>query len=166
MRSALAVTAAILGALVSLSLALREASPPEDLLLPTIQDFVVVDYLRIEQDNDPKFPGPRPVHVLAADTVRVFARTRGIERLDVLVQLSGTESFGVFSGRPDRNGLVHIEVKVPAGGSRHDFRVPGPEGKRRPGQVQPRTVFMLQPAGYVAEGIGISGNAVWVRLEE
>jgi hypothetical protein len=119
----------------------------------------------MEPENDPKGP-PRPVHVLADDTTLVIARTRGIQRLDVLVQLSGTESFGVFSGTPDRSGIVKIEVKVPPGGSLHDFREPGPGGRRVTGEVRPRTVFMLQPTGYVGEGLGISGDAVWVRLDE
>ena len=153
-----------------LALSAVTARPEETTpLRPVIEDFVVVYYLHIEQDDDPKRQkgtAPRPVHVLAEDTAVIFARTRGVERLDIVVQLSGTESFGVFSGTPDRNGHVTVEVDIPRGGSWHDFRVPGPEGRRDLGQIRARTVFMLAPYGYVANGIHASGDAIWVRLEE
>lgn len=34
------------------------------------------------------------------------------------------------------------------------------------GEVRPGTVFMLQTSGIVAEGIRISGDPIWVRIEE
>jgi hypothetical protein len=151
---------------MALSIATSEPGG-ETPLRPAIDDLMVLDYVGIEEDFDPKFPGPRPVHVLGQDTVEVLVRTHGVERLDIVVQVSGTDSFGLFSGIPDRNGLVTIKVEVPEGGSWHDFRVPGPEGIRRPGQIEPRTIFTLHPTGYVAcGGLSLSGDPVWVRLEE
>ena len=178
MRVLVSIAVVTGGLLLALSLSIREPRTAGEALGPAIIDFTVLDHLRMEADDDLKFPYPRPVHVLAEDTVTVFARTHGIERLDVVVAMSGTESFGVFSGAPDRNGFVRIDVSIPEGGSWHDVRVPGPEGKRTAWQLPSRTLFMLVPTGILPTGSvsqlgygpdnepAIVGTPVWVRLEE
>ncbi len=126
----------------------------------------VVNALRTEASSDPKFPKPVSVDVLADGTADLFARTKGIDHLDVTVALGGSEAFGTYTGRPDRNGFVKIEVPVPVRGSLHDFRVPGPELKRVSGKVMPGTLFLLQTTGYVTNGISITGDPIWVRIDE
>jgi hypothetical protein len=127
------------------------------------------------EEYDPKFAGPRPVHVLESHLLKVVVRTERVERLDILVALSGTESFGVFSGKADSNGLVRVEVELPEAGSTHDWRIPGPDGLRRPGPVREGTVFMLVPygvadvsgtGGTTLEAVVAQGDVLWVRVEE
>jgi hypothetical protein len=141
--------AAVFGVLVA-AFSLAIAAPDASLTAPgtsRILDLRVVSEHELIMDNDPKFPHPRRVYLVDDESVEIMARTERVARLDVLVSLSGTESFGMFSGRPDREGVVRIEVEVPAAGSMHDWRIPGPDGRRRPGPVRPGTVFMLVPSG-------------------
>ena len=178
MRSIVALAVLTLIGFVALSLTKHETPAHGEPPRPAIYDFQVADPLRVEMDDDPKFASPLPVHIVEGTWATVLARTEGIERLDVLVQLSSSESFGVFSGRPDGDGLVRIEVEVPATGSIHYWRVPGPEGRRTPGPVRPGTVFMLVPMGVAAsdienghqpvspDAVTVRGDVLWVKLGE
>jgi len=124
-----------------------------------VEELRIVSPFELVEEYDPKFAGSRPVHVLESSLLELTVRTEQVERVDILVALSGTESFGVFSGTPDGDGTVEIEVVVPEAGSMHDWRVPGPQGLRRPGPVRPGTVFMLVPYGIVE--VAPFG---WIRL--
>jgi hypothetical protein len=177
MRAVLALAVAVVGGFTGLSMAIHEATLGSSTLRPAIQEFVVVEYLRMEQDYSPKAP-PEPIHVLAGNPVKVFARTQGIVRLDVLVQISASDGFGVFSGYPDDDGFTTISVTVPESGEYEYVRIPGLEGRRAVWEIPPGMTYYLVPTGVVREGFPSSfvygsdnepviiGEPIWVRLDE
>jgi hypothetical protein len=89
-----------------------EAAPskPVTVAVPSVDQFALASYVRIDAHADPK--GGTPVHIVPRDfAVRVHMH--GLKQLNVLLTFSATETVATAPAIPDAAGIAQVRFHLP-----------------------------------------------------